>query len=68
MAEGVEHAFIGDHAVGARDEVAGIGEIDGHNGPPLTLFVMPDLVSGIHVFLNFGKLMTWMAGTSPAMT
>jgi hypothetical protein len=31
-----------------------------------SLFVMPDLVPGIHVFLDDAK--TWMAGTSPAMT
>ena len=30
--------------------------------------VMPGLVPGIHVFLNFDGSKTWMAGTSPAMT
>jgi hypothetical protein len=29
---------------------------------------MPGLVPGIHVFLNFIVVKTWMAGTSPAMT
>ena len=29
-------------------------------------FVMPGLVPGIHAFLNYE--ITWMAGTSPAMT
>jgi hypothetical protein len=28
---------------------------------------MPGLVPGIHVFAR-GKMKTWMAGTSPAMT
>jgi hypothetical protein len=32
-----------------------------------TLFVMPGLVPGIHVFLE-SESKTWMAGTSPAMT
>jgi hypothetical protein len=29
---------------------------------------MPALVAGIHVFTARGKMQTWMAGTSPAMT
>jgi hypothetical protein len=29
---------------------------------------MPGLVPGIHVFFDFAKAKTWMAGTSPAMT
>jgi len=29
---------------------------------------MPGLDPGIHVFLDFGKAKTWMAGSSPAMT
>jgi hypothetical protein len=31
------------------------------------MYVMPGLVPGIHVFAR-GKMKTWMAGTSPAMT
>src|SRR6516165_7745048 len=30
MAEGVEHTFVGKHAVGERDLIADIGEIFGH--------------------------------------
>jgi hypothetical protein len=33
-----------------------------------TILVMPPLVAGIHVFMVCGKVKTWMAGTSPAMT
>jgi hypothetical protein len=29
---------------------------------------MPGLVPGIHVFADGNSRMTWMAGTSPAMT
>jgi hypothetical protein len=38
----------------------------GFEGTP-SLFVMPGLDPGIHVFATNGKK-TWMAGTSPAMT
>ena len=32
MAEGVKHALVGQHAVGERDLVTGIGKISGHGG------------------------------------
>ena len=35
MAEGVEHVFVGEHAVGERDLVADVGEIVGHGTFPV---------------------------------
>ncbi len=38
-----------------------------HAPKPLSYFVMPGLVPGIHDFCA-AREKTWMAGTSPAMT
>jgi hypothetical protein len=45
-----------------------LGIADGELIAPRANVVMPGLVPGIHVFILFIAIKTWMAGTSPAMT
>ena len=51
--------------IGVRKHAVLWTAMPGHDALP-SLFVMPALVAGIHVFLRLSK--TWMAGPSPAMT